>query len=120
LLQKIADKAFITPTALGQYFNEIYNRTIDELQNTKAKLVEDITTQLKGNYEMQLKNLNEQLRGNKEVNEQQLQLVNSQMDDLKSQLARRSSISTVVWIIIVLFAIAAGALIGRFLFVNFL
>ena len=25
LLQKVADKAFITPTALGQYLNDIYN-----------------------------------------------------------------------------------------------
>jgi len=32
LLQKVADKAFITPTALGQYFNEIYNQTVEELQ----------------------------------------------------------------------------------------
>jgi len=47
LLQKVADKAFITPTALGQYFNEIYNQTVEELQGSKVKLVEDITAQLK-------------------------------------------------------------------------
>jgi exodeoxyribonuclease VII large subunit len=74
LLQKVADKAFITPNALGQYFNEIHNETLDELQNTKAKLVEDITTQLKSNYEVQLVNLNEKLQGYKEVSGQQLQL----------------------------------------------
>lgn len=39
LLQKVADKFFITPTALGQYFNQIYNSTIEQLQNSKAKLV---------------------------------------------------------------------------------
>ncbi len=37
LLQKVADKAFITPTALGQYVNEIYNQTIEELQGFKSK-----------------------------------------------------------------------------------
>jgi exodeoxyribonuclease VII large subunit len=119
LLQKVADKAFITPTALGQYFNEIYNRTIEELQNTKAKLVEDITTQLKVNYEMQLVNLNEKLQGYKEVSEKQLQLANSQLNDLQSQLAKRPAISPIVWLLIVLLAVAAGILVGHFFFVNF-
>ena len=71
LLQKVADKAFITPTALGQYFNEIYNHTVEELQGSKAKLVEDITAQLKGSYEMQVNSLNEKLQSTKELNEQQ-------------------------------------------------
>lgn len=31
LLQKIADKAFITPSELGQFFNEVYNQTNEEL-----------------------------------------------------------------------------------------
>jgi exodeoxyribonuclease VII large subunit len=119
LLQKVADKAFITPTALGQYFNEIYNRTIEELQNTKAKLVEDITTQLKSNYEMRLVNLNEKLKGHQELSEQQLKLASLQMDDLKSQLAKRSSVAAVVWLLIVLLAVAVGILVGHFFFVNF-
>jgi len=49
----VADKAFITPTALGQYFHEIQPHTVEEFQASKAKLVEDITAQLKGSYEMQ-------------------------------------------------------------------
>ncbi len=67
LLQKVADKAFITPSALGQYFNEIYNRTMDELQNSKAKLVDDITKQLKTNYDHQIKNLEDKIRTNEET-----------------------------------------------------
>lgn len=54
LLQKVADKAFKTPTALGQYFNNVYNTTIEQLQNSKAKLVAAITKQLKANYEEQI------------------------------------------------------------------
>ena len=116
LLQKVADKAFITPTALAQYFNDIFNNTLGELQNTKAKLVEEITTQLKGNYDIQIKNVNEQLRGYKELSEQQLRLANSQVSELKTQLAKKSSIPTIVWIIIVLIAAVIGTVLGHLLF----
>jgi hypothetical protein len=84
------------------------------LQNTRAKLVEDITTQLKSNYEMKLTNLNEQIKGHKEVSEQQLHLANTQLNDLKSELAKKSSIPSVVWLLILLIAIVAGILIGHF------
>jgi exodeoxyribonuclease VII large subunit len=112
LLQKVADKAFITPTALGQYFNEIYNQTIEELQGSKAKLVEDITKQLKGNYEMQIVNLNDKLQGNKEMSEQQLQIASGQIDELKSQLAKKTSMQYVIWLLVALAAII-GVLIGK-------
>jgi exodeoxyribonuclease VII large subunit len=113
LLQKVADKAFITPTALGQYFNEIYNHTIEELQGSKAKLVEDITAQLKGSYEMQVNGLNEKLQSTKELNEQQVKLANNAIEELKSQLAKKSALSSVVWVLIVLLACAVGILVGR-------
>jgi exonuclease VII large subunit len=113
LLQKVADKAFITPTALGQYFNEIYNQTVEELQGSKARLVEDITAQLKGSYEMQVNSLNEKLQSTKELSEQQLQIASGQIDELKSQLVKKSSLSSVVWVLIVLLACAAGILVGR-------
>src|SRR6266542_2905283 len=112
LLQKVADKVFITPTALGQYFNEIYNQTVEELQGSKAKLVEDITKQVKDNYELQLVNLNDKLQGNKEQSEQQLQLATSQIDELKTQLAKKPSMQYVIWLLVVI-AAAIGMLIGR-------
>lgn len=65
LLQKVADKSFITPTELGQYFNEIYNKTVEEWQNSKAKLINDISKQFEKSYEEKLKNLADQLEGNK-------------------------------------------------------
>jgi exonuclease VII large subunit len=67
LLQKVADKAFITPTALGQYFNDIYNDTVEQLQDSKAKLVEDITNQLQANYDKQIQNLNEKLKASEDL-----------------------------------------------------
>jgi exonuclease VII large subunit len=56
LLQKVADKSFITPTVLRQYFSEKYNNTIAALQKSKAKLVNSIITQLEANYDKQIKN----------------------------------------------------------------
>jgi hypothetical protein len=97
-------------------FNVVLTNPHQELQNTKARLVEDITTQLKSNYEVQLNNLNEQLLNYKEFNEQKLELANSQLNDLKSQLAKRYSVSSVAWITIVLIAAIIGALVGYLLF----
>ncbi len=67
LLQKVADKAFITPTALGQYFHDIYSHTIEELQESKAKLVEQISAQLKANYDKQIQNLTEKLAASQQL-----------------------------------------------------
>jgi exodeoxyribonuclease VII large subunit len=47
LLQNVADKAFITPTSVGEYLRAIYNNSIEQLQDTKAKLVNDISKQFK-------------------------------------------------------------------------
>lgn len=77
LLQRMADKAFITPTALGQYLNDLYNTSVEELQNSRAKLVDDITKSLKANFEKQVQNLQEQLQA---VEKQKQQMVN----DLKT------------------------------------
>jgi exodeoxyribonuclease VII large subunit len=61
LLERIADKKFITPTAFGQYLKEIYNTTIEELAQSKAKLVDDVTKQLNTVYDKELQNLNDKL-----------------------------------------------------------
>jgi exodeoxyribonuclease VII large subunit len=63
LLQQVADKAFIMPTAFGQFLNEIYNHTIEEAASSKAKLVESVKMQLQAGYQKQIDNLNEQLKG---------------------------------------------------------
>jgi exodeoxyribonuclease VII large subunit len=96
LLQKVADKAFITPTAFGQYLNDIYNKTIEQIQDTKAKLVEDISKQFKANYEQQIQVLNNQIESLKELNKQavastvevnnkEIALLNNQIKDLSKQ-----------------------------------
>jgi hypothetical protein len=69
LFEKLSDKKFITPTHFGSYLKEIYNNTVEELQQSKAKLVKDITEQLSANFKKQIDNLNEQLRLSKELHE---------------------------------------------------
>jgi exonuclease VII large subunit len=63
LLQQVADKAFITPSAFGQFLNDVYNQTIEEVEHSKARLVESVKTQLAANYQQQIDNLNEKLKG---------------------------------------------------------
>jgi len=79
LLERIADKKFITPTAFGQYLKEIYNTTIEELAQSKAKLVTDVTRQLKTVYDKELQILNDRL-----LQEQQLNKKN--IDNLTAQI----------------------------------
>jgi len=90
LLERIADKKFITPTAFGQYLKEIYNTTVEELAQSKAKLVSDVTIQLKTVYDKELQNLN-----NKLLQEQQLNKKN--IDNLSSQiLATQNSYNSIL------------------------
>ena len=68
LFEKLSDKKFITPTQFGNYLKEIYNTTIEELENSKASLAKDISTQLTANYNQQITNIKEQLLATKEQN----------------------------------------------------
>jgi exonuclease VII large subunit len=67
LSQKVADKAFITPSEFGQFLNDTYNHTTEEIQHSKAKLVEAVTAQLKANYQKQIENLNSQLKAQEQL-----------------------------------------------------
>lgn len=69
LFEKLSDKKFITPTQFGTYLKETYDLTIEELQKSKAKLVNDVTQQLSANFKKQIDNLNEQLKLSKELHE---------------------------------------------------
>ena len=90
LMEPIADKKFITPTAFGQYLKEIYNTTIQDLAQSKAKLVADVTSQLKTVYDKELQNLN-----NKLLQEQQINKKNT--DNLAAQiLASQNSYNSIL------------------------
>jgi exodeoxyribonuclease VII large subunit len=87
LLQRIADKAFITPTALGQYLNTLYNETIAELEHSKAKLVATITEQLKANYDKQVENLQVKVRQLEELSGRSAGAQQQEVQVLRSQVA---------------------------------
>jgi len=140
LLQKVADKAFITPTALGQYFNDMYNRTVEELQSSKAKLVEDITRQLEANYTKQIQNLQEHLKAAEELHTKSAQstesLYKKEMELLNNQLAAttqqhqqqmqelqkirdekhlltKEQINTIIYWVLIIVALFVGIIIGK-------
>jgi exonuclease VII large subunit len=128
LLQKVADKPFITPTALGQYFNHIYNNTIAELQNSKAKLVDDITKQLEGNYGKQIENLISNISSLEKSNQKEVGILTQQLEaakeektaftnqvqELQKQLEKSRTISIYI-ILLIIAALVIGCIIGRLL-----
>jgi hypothetical protein len=61
LLQKVADKAFITPSEFGQFLNDTYNHTVEEVEHSRAQLVDAVKKQLTANYEKEIENLKQQL-----------------------------------------------------------
>ncbi|HEV3413403.1 MAG TPA: exodeoxyribonuclease VII large subunit [Puia sp.] len=87
LLQRIADKAFITPTALGQYLNTLYNDTIAELEHSKAKLVATITEQLKANYAKQVENLEAKVKQLEELGGKSVGVQRQEVQVLRDQVA---------------------------------
>lgn len=140
LLQKVADKAFITPSELGQFLNDVYNHTVEELENSKAKLIESVKTQLAANYQKQIDNLNEKLKANEELRlktvgdleqvykekisvlntqltgDQKIQterigLLNEQINAYKKQLNELKNKSSINWTAIIV-AIIVGIIIG--------
>ncbi len=79
LLERIADKKFITPTAFGQYLKEIYNTTVEELAQSKAKLVADVTKQLKTVYDKEIQNLNDKLLQEQQLNKKNIDNITAQV-----------------------------------------
>ncbi len=57
---------------------------------------------------MQIVNLNDKLQNNKELSEQQLQIASTQIDELKSQLANKTSLQYVIWLLVILAAAIGG------------
>ena len=79
---------------------EIYNNTIEDFEASKAKLVDDVTMQLKTNYEKQISNLNQQVLAEKELNKKTIRdkemliiekekLLNSTIQTLKSDVSAK-------------------------------
>ena len=125
LLQNVADKAFITPSELGQFLNDTYNYTVEELQHSRAQLVESVTKQLKAGYEKEIENLKEQNKALDElkklstadlqrVYEEKQKLSERQIEDYRIQIAALEDRPKINWTIVII-AVIAGLVLGYFL-----
>jgi hypothetical protein len=61
LLQKVADKAFITPTSLGQFLYDTYIATLEENSTSRARLISEITRQVELNSQAKMTELSTKL-----------------------------------------------------------
>ncbi len=116
LLQKVADKAFNTPTAFGQHLADIYQYTVEERSQSKAGMIEAATRQLKPLYEKQLENEREALRlareeltSQKALHEKELTLTR---ESVKETVIIKRKPSVVLMIILVILSLAAGIAIA--------
>ena len=82
LFEKIADKKFITPTDLGNYLVNLYNDYTASLQQSKAKMVKDISEQLKANYEKQLQVAGERFKAVEDLLQKNKQAFAEQREEL--------------------------------------
>jgi exodeoxyribonuclease VII large subunit len=143
LLQRVADKSFITPSELGQFLNDTYNHTLEELQNSKAKLIESVKAQLTAGYQKEIDNLNEklkandelriktasdleqvykekievlnsQLNGNLQLQNDKVSLLNEQINTYKTQLSDLEGKSGTNWTLVIV-AVVFGLIIGYLL-----
>jgi len=120
----------------------MYNRTVEELQNSKAKLVENITKQLEANYTKQIQHLEEHLKTAETLHAKEAMntaaLYKKEMELLSNQLASAShqyqqqtdelqqlrrekqalvkkQTNTIVYWMLIIIAVIAGIIIGKYL-----
>jgi exodeoxyribonuclease VII large subunit len=91
LVQQVADKAFITPTALGQYLRAIYNDTVAEMENSRAKYTELIRSQYEATYGKQVKNMETQVQALKELSEKETGLHKEEVKMIHRRLEERTN-----------------------------
>jgi len=65
-----------------------------------------------------LKNIADQLEGNKQTNERQIQLINEQINEYKKRLANKQSMNIILWILVII-ACVGGIIIGKFVVLRF-
>jgi exodeoxyribonuclease VII large subunit len=96
LLQKVADKALITPTALGQYFHDCYIKTIEDLNGSKAKLIGDLSKQIDLTYQQKIQGLQQQLTDAIRTGQETARKAEQQSLILTSRLERTRRVNQVL------------------------
>ena len=131
LVQRIADRAFITPTALGEFLSTIHEEVVEAVHNSKAALIESLTKQLGAQHQEQLKALTEKLAAAQALHTERAALLAAQLADRESALAAqrlstlelRSRLDAVatekpLWVYVLIAALTGvvlGALLTAFL-----
>jgi hypothetical protein len=116
LLQKVADKAFNTPTALGQHLADLYNSTIEERSKSKAGLVDAVTKQLKPLYEKQIENLKVEFVNKETQYKHQQQLLEEKLLIAQTVKPVQSKTNWVIICLVLILGVLIGAAIFFFLF----
>lgn len=118
LLQKVADKSFITPSEFGQFLNDTYNHTVEELQHSRAQLVESVTKQLSAGYEKEIANLRTANEGIQKVYEEKISGMTALQQErqvlFEQQLKAAEGKPSVNWLVVIA-AIILGLVIGYLL-----
>lgn len=104
LLQQVADKAFITPSELGQFLNDTYNQTVEELQHSRAQLVDSVTKQLTAAYQKEIENAKQSKADLQKVYEEKQQLYELRITELE----KRGNFNWLIAVIAVILGIAIG------------
>ncbi len=115
LLQKVADKSFITPSEFGQFLNDTYNHTVEELQHSRAQLVDAVTKQLTANYQKEIDNLKTNSAGMQKVYEEKINgltaLQNERQQLFEQQLKAAEAKPSFNWVAVII-AVLIGLAVG--------
>ena len=114
LLQKVADKAFNTPTALGQHLNDLYQQVMEERSRSMAGLIESVTQQLKPMYEKQIENLQKEFENKELAYQHQARVLQERMD--QAATPARSALHWGWVLLIFAIGLAIGGIIIYLLF----
>jgi len=105
LLQKVADKYFITPTALGQYFHDLYVQSMEELTESKAKLIIDLTKQIEFQFQSKLQDMNMRLMESAQSMQAATSAREAVIKELADQLSRSKSSNMILRILLIVLSV---------------
>ncbi len=95
LVQRIADRAFITPTAFGQFLVELHESVLAESSGTTAALVEKATREAEARHAAERQALETRLEGAALLHRQQTEALQAQTAGMEAALqATRQQLQT--------------------------
>jgi exodeoxyribonuclease VII large subunit len=116
LLQKVADKAFNTPTAFGQHLVDLFNNTIQERSESKAGMIEAVTKSLKPLYEKQIENLKTEAANREKNFENEKRLLEDKLQLAQTMQPQPTGTNWALIALLILLAAVAGIAAGYWLF----